>query len=845
MVAIDSHSVRWSTGVRSDEVSLASFDHVEVTRKWYGTSLRVIGRGDAPMTPWPRLAHAGAETIAAGIRAAQHGPVCDRARVAFEHMLAAPGYVNHKKVRAWLDEYSALWLRICDFPPMLAHLQSNSLFANACDSFRSYYSGWEHIISTRNEQYVHATSNDYANFFTSLESNPLNHRQIEAVLRDEDNTLVVAGAGTGKTSTVVGKIGFLIESCTVKPEEVLALAFTRKAKEEIQHRTIAGTGHEVAVQTFHSLGLQIVNAVEGEKVAIAILATHERELLAWVSSCLSELIAAPEFRERYVRLAVYDRHPSKYLDDFSSNVEYLRYMRKTEPQTLRGERVKSFEELLIADWLTINGVRYKYEAPYEHDTASRHRRQYKPDFYLPDFGLYLEHFGINRDGSTASGIDQVTYADGIRWKRALHRLHRTSLVETYSYERKEGILLHELERKLKAAGVVFAPPSDEELRNIVEHPGVKKPLVALLKDFLNVFKANLWAITEVRAQATASANAVRANAFLDLFEVIYDRYQAHLATRRERDFSDLIARATKYVESGAYRSPFTRIVVDEFQDISRGRQRLLISLTQQADDCRTFCVGDDWQSIFGFAGSDVQIMTRFSDIFGYSARTDLDRTFRFNEELLRVSSGFIQKNPMQLSKQLVAQTQRNAAVVHILDDGPDALNAAFDRVDELRTPGKRASVMLLGRYNFSEPEGWRTTAEQHPRLDVRYLTVHKAKGLEADFVVLLDMRSGRYGFPSEVASDPIMALVVPSDDGFDYAEERRLFYVALTRARHAVFILSETARPSLFVEELLAGEYGADVEQHERVPMKASKPVLSEAAPRSPFPPPHAQTPRA
>lgn len=100
-------------------------------------------------------------------------------------------------------------------------------------------------------------------------------------------------------------------------------------------------------------------------------------------------------------------------------------------------------------------------------------------------------------------------------------------------------------------------------------------------------------------------------------------------------------------------------------------------------------------------------------------------------------------------------------------------------------------------------------------LDIRYHTVHKAKGLEADFVVLLGVRSGKYGFPSEVASDPIMSLVVPSENGFEYAEERRLFYVALTRARHSVLILADRSRPSVFVEELLTGEYAADVSKDE------------------------------
>lgn len=306
-------------------------------------------------------------------------------------------------------------------------------------------------------------------------------------------------------------------------------------------------------------------------------------------------------------------------------------MRKHEPRTLRGEVVKSFEELLISDWLTLNGVRYSYEYPYEIETATKHRRQYKPDFYLSDYGIYLEHFGIGRDGSTAPGIDERKYNDGINWKRELHRENNTTLIETYSWERMEGVLTNSLEKKLRANGVSVKPLSGSDLEDLLMKREINQRLVSLLSDFLTVFKEGQWSFDELNnlSQGQKINFTHRTKAFLDIFENVFDLYESYLADRREIDFADLIAQATNYLRDGKANVEFTRIIVDEYQDISRGRQRMIKELLAQTDDVRLMCVGDDWQSIFGFTGSDIRMTTEFDKFFGGFTRVDLDETFRF------------------------------------------------------------------------------------------------------------------------------------------------------------------------------------------------------------------------
>lgn len=282
----------------------------------------------------------------------------------------------------------------------------------------------------------------------------------------------------------------------------------------------------------------------------------------------------------------------------------------------------------------------------------------------------------------------------------------------------------------------------------------------------------------------------------------------------------MIARATKYVVSGRYKSPYRHLLVDEFQDISEGRSKLLNALKSQHSDARIFAVGDDWQSIYRFTGSDIHLMQNFGQEFGGSfagkndvySSVDLGRTFRSVDKIALPARTFVLKNPSQITKQVVPAGKAESASIKMAyytkGDEEDVLNSALLEI-QASASGDNPSVLLLGRYHFVRPENLSVLAAQYPSLSVRFMTVHGSKGLEADHIIILRAASGRMGFPSEIVEDPLLDLVLPKPEQFDHAEERRLFYVALTRAKNTVTILVDKQKPSSFARELAeTPEYG-------------------------------------
>ena len=310
--------------------------------------------------------------------------------------------------------------------------------------------------------------------------------------------------------------------------------------------------------------------------------------------------------------------------------------------------------------------------------------------------------------------------------------------------------------------------------------------------FIQHFKGARLSIGELERRAAAKGDGGRSNAFLRVFRPIFERYEATLAQAGEIDFHDMINRATDHVSAGRYRSPYGYILVDEFQDISSGRAGLLKALVDQSPTAQLFAVGDDWQAIFRFAGSDIAIMREFEERFGPGARTDLETTFRCSDGLCKLATQFVRSNPAQIEKKVRTVHGVNGSAVWIDfggDDVPPSLDEALDRIAaDYAPPEGRPSVFLLGRYRYLKPD-MRRLAPRHPDLNLSYRTVHAAKGLEADYVVVLGVCAGRYGFPTEVTDDPLLHLVLTAPEEYPNAEERRLFYVALTRAKRRACLL--------------------------------------------------------
>ena len=703
-------------------------------------------------------------------------------------------------------------------------------------------------------------------FFDTVESNALTDEQRQAVVVDEDHNLVVAAAGSGKTSVVMAKAGWLIKRGYRDPVEILLLAFARDAREEmenrIERRLGAAASSPLKVQTFHSLGLAIIGEAEGRRPSLARVAEDDWAMREMIKTIVQGLLKTPEFYE--LMMTWFQNHfaPHKSQTDFKTHGEYARYVKQNDLRSLKGERLKSYEECLIANFLFLQGVPYEYEKDYRHKTATAKKRQYKPDFTLTAHDIHIEHFGISRTGETAPRVNSKEYLEGMEWKREQHKTHGTKLIVTYSYENADGVLISNLKKKLKAQGVEFSPIPPDRIFDLLEKKGRVDPFVDLVATFLERYKAEGYTIDKVLGRRFEIADQPRTAAFLKVFEMIFKKYEDRLEQSGEIDFNDMISRATSHVESGRYASPYGYILVDEFQDIAPGRARLLKALLNNRPESQLFAVGDDWQAIYRFAGSDISIMREFAKRFGANERIDLTKVFRCPQRISSIAAKFVLQNPDQLQKS-VSSTQRikgpcvtiglparagrdvqgdegrdgsgaagsgvhaeagrggSAAAGHGVHgkagpdgsgvEGQDILDEAVQRIEaDAARYSEKSSVMILGRFKHSKPDRFAEIKSNHPELKFTYMTAHRSKGQEADYVIVVGLNNETHGFPSQVAGDPILELVQAEPENFPRAEERRLFYVAMTRAKRRVFLLADGEIASPFINELYEGDYDVD-----------------------------------
>lgn len=660
----------------------------------------------------------------------------------------------------------------------------------------------------------------WKDFFDTIESKPLTPEQRLSVVVDEDATLVLAGAGSGKTSVITAKATYLVKAGIRQPQEILLLAFAKNAAEEMSERVQKRSGVPILARTFHALAYDIIGRVEGTKPALANHATDDVAFTDMIKQILKYLV----HKLSDVSKAIIDWFAHFLVEpktewDFKTKHAFYTHLEQQDLRTLQGDKVKSFEELQIANWLYENGIEYEYEPVYQHNIHETGRRDYCPDFRLTESGVYIEHFGVRRqkmpDGReqliTAPFVKRDEYLAGMEWKRGVHTAHQTTLIETYSYERQEGTLLSGLAKKLAPHVKLKPRPADTIYDRVVELKQVDT-FSQMLGTFLRKFKSGGYSLEDCQIKSDRMKLGKRASAFLAVFSPVFDEYQKRLEGRI--DFEDMVLRAARYAENGRYVSPFRHILVDEFQDISQSRARLVKALKAQHPDVRLFAVGDDWQSIFRFAGSDIHLMRHFGETFGGSfdgeaavhKTVDLGRTFRSVDQIAFTARAFVLRNPTQIEKQIVPAgiaTEPAIKIVMTPKDGDqkklcEILSAISTKLSAKTT----ASVLLLGRYRFVEPN-LRDLRYQFPQLRISFKTIHASKGLEADHVVLMNADSGRTGFPSQIVDDPLLALVSPEEEVFPNAEERRVMYVAMTRARRTLTILASNSRPSSFVTELM------------------------------------------
>lgn len=655
-----------------------------------------------------------------------------------------------------------------------------------------------------------------------VESKPLTPEQARAVVCFDNRVQVVASAGSGKTSTMVAKAAYAIQRGFVDPKRIVLLAFNKQAAEELKERATLAFQRlgmaEVTVEasTFHALGLRLIGKATGEKPDIPDWATDAAGGVRKLTDIVDQLKdRSPAFRRQWDLFRfVFGKDLPAFGAPEPSDVWDAQG--KGALVTNRGERVKSVEEAMIANLLFLNGVNYRYEAPYPHRTADETHRQYKPDFYYPDLNLFHEHFALDANGVPPAHFEG--YLEGVIWKRQLHADKGTELFETTSHGLRHSDDFDRLERELTARGLVLDPNPDREIPKDGQQPMASVELIGLLRTFMSHAKSNGLSTSDLQqrlAAMPADTFKLRYQMFLDIAAPVMAAWDEALAAEDGIDFEDMLNLAAGHLESGRVESPYNLVMADEFQDASRARARLCRALVQEKGRF-FFAVGDDWQSINRFAGADVSVMTGFRQWFGHGQVLKLEQTFRCPQALCDVSSAFVSKNPGQIAKRVHSATPAHGPVLQAFQvDSKDKLADAIDQFvvklaegvrDGTIPPGRngKVSVYVLGRYNADRQYVPMRQGRFNRWVDVSFLTIHRSKGSEADYVILPEMISAprRRSFPNTRTDDPVLALAMPEGDTFPLGEERRLFYVALTRARRTVAMFTAQGQCSTFLREL-------------------------------------------
>ena len=677
----------------------------------------------------------------------------------------------------------------------------------------------------------------------------LDEEQRRVVLSDEDYTLVIAGAGAGKTTTVAAKVKYLVEKKGIRPDQILVISFTNKAVGELQDKINKALKIDCPVTTFHKAGYAIRRRQETEE---RVRIVTEGYMFNVVNNYLKHnILEYPELVDKLILFfGSYFDAPYEG-DDLNS---FFNYITKADFTTLRGnmneytekiieqrsgrhvtiahECLRSLQEVVIANFLYMNNIEYEYEKIYPYNILRSHK-PYTPDFTITqgDKVAYIEHFGITEDGrNNRYSQEQLNiYKKEINDKIMLHRQHDTDLIYTFSaYNDGRDLLVHLQEELVGHGFELKRRPSKEVFEKIVSTEENKyiARLVKLVCTFIQNFKTNDFVIDDFARFRTTSSNE-RTKLFLSICEQCYLEYSKRLKEYHAIDFEDMIndsARILREEEVQGKKLDFKYIIVDEYQDISHQRFNLTKELCKLCN-AKVIAVGDDWQSIYAYAGSDITLFTDFKHTFGYGLELCITKTYRNAQEVIDIAGGFVQKNLSQIRKALISSK-------HI--EHPIVIKTYTEEVDRKEYEGKggkyfligkcveeimdgliskygNPKILLLGRYGF---DGYNLTKSADFIYDEKtgsvrskkynadyfdFMTVHRAKGLGYDHVIIINARNETYGFPSQVQEDPVLKYVVKDDHSYDYAEERRLFYVALTRTKNRVYSITPQQRPSEFV----------------------------------------------
>lgn len=709
------------------------------------------------------------------------------------------------------------------------------------------------LLRKHNRKYVDNKLIKYKSYFDNMFNDInkniiLDKSQREAIICDEDNLLVLSGAGSGKSTTISAKVKYLINVKNIKPDKICVITFTKKAKEELDYKINKIFNSNVDIYTFHSLGLKIIKYyyknkdidIIDEKGQYKIICDYIKNNLFKDKDKFSLFFEAfknkTSFSEEYKLFDnYYDYHnymyKRKYINSNTTMDNYIKEQakrRRNYLKTLNGEYCKSKEEVDIANFLYLNNIDYQYEKSYK---KLDNLKIYKPDFYIEQNNNYnyIEHFGIDKVNKTNNHYTKEELTNYLKNMKLKEKYHCDEKIEdlfiiTYSKVLGKRNYLSVLKDSLIKKGYVLSKKDNnlvyERLKDTSEDRYINNFVNRIVIPFISYFKRSNYKLDDFKNIKTDNDLL---NKQIRVISDIYLNYESKLREKNLIDFEDMINISYKvmpYIKEKNLGVDYKYIIIDEYQDVSMQR----FNLTKRIEELfksKIIAFGDDYQTIFGFSGSRIDLMTEFRNYLSDAKQIPIPNVYRNSQELIDVATKFINKNSKQIRKKLISNKRLiNPIELYIYNDS-NYINTNINKsiilsniLDKIYLSNNKSNVLLLERYNndidtilnnnlFIRKNHENIIYKKHEDMKIDYLTIHKSKGLEYDNCILINAIDDKYGFPSKIEDEEIIKLLKPKiEENIFYPEERRLFYVAMTRTKNKLYILVPKSKTSSFIREI-------------------------------------------
>lgn len=641
---------------------------------------------------------------------------------------------------------------------------------------------------------------------------------------------------------------YLIDVKNIKPDKICVITFTKKAKEELDYKINKIFNSNVDIYTFHSLGLKIIKYyyknkdidIIDEKGQYKIICDYIKNNLFKDKDKFSLFFEAfknkTSFSEEYKLFDnYYDYHnymyKRKYINSNTTMDNYIKEQakrRRNYLKTLNGEYCKSKEEVDIANFLYLNNIDYQYEKSYK---KLDNLKIYKPDFYIEQNNNYnyIEHFGIDKVNKTNNHYTKEELTNYLKNMKLKEKYHCDEKIEdlfiiTYSKVLGKRNYLSVLKDSLIKKGYVLSKKDNnlvyERLKDTSEDRYINNFVNRIVIPFISYFKRSNYKLEDFKNIKTDN---VLLNKQIRVISDIYLNYESKLREKNLIDFEDMINISYKvmpYIKEKNLGVDYKYIIIDEYQDVSMQR----FNLTKRIEELfksKIIAFGDDYQTIFGFSGSRIDLMTEFRNYLSDAKQIPIPNVYRNSQELIDVATKFINKNSKQIKKKLISNKRLiNPIELYIYNDS-NYINTNINKsiilsniLDKIYLSNNKSNVLLLERYNndidtilnnnlFIRKNHENIIYKKHEDMKIDYLTIHKSKGLEYDNCILINAIDDKYGFPSKIEDEEIIKLLKPKiEENIFYPEERRLFYVAMTRTKNKLYILVPKSKTSSFIREI-------------------------------------------